>query len=110
MISLNYNERGDTTDDGKDFSYIYDALDRLVGITDQADQLVAEFRYNGLGHRIGPKPSSTPMDRRTMKGVYAACTTTRGNSSPSRYSGDQTAIPRSSSSSTPPEPTGHLWD
>jgi YD repeat-containing protein len=41
--------------DGKDYSNTYDAFGRLVEVNTRggSPQLVAEYRYNGLGYRIG---------------------------------------------------------
>jgi RHS repeat-associated protein len=44
---------GNMTDDGKAYKFVYDPLGRLRKILDRSDDsLVAEYRYNGLGHRI----------------------------------------------------------
>ena len=37
----------------KGYRYTFDAWDRLVTVKDTSNNLVAEYRYNGLGHRIG---------------------------------------------------------
>jgi RHS repeat-associated protein len=51
--TLSYDAAGDLTDDGEDYKYEYDAFYRLRKVRDQSDTLVAEYRYNGLGHMIG---------------------------------------------------------
>jgi RHS repeat-associated protein len=35
------------------YQYVYDAWNRLVTVKDSSANIVEEFRYNGLGHRIG---------------------------------------------------------
>ena len=49
-----YDHNGNLTDDDKDYVYEYDAWNRLTSIstTGGPPTLVAEYRYNGLGHRI----------------------------------------------------------
>ncbi len=46
---------GNLTDDGKSYKFIYDGFNRLVKVTDRAmtPRTRAEYRYNGLGWRIG---------------------------------------------------------
>ncbi len=53
--TLTYNAVGNLTDDGEHYKYEYDAFGRLrtVKTRDATPQLVAEYTYNGLGHRIG---------------------------------------------------------
>jgi RHS repeat-associated protein len=52
--TLSYDANGNMTDDGKDYTYVYDAFNRLRTIKNRANtNLLAEYRYNGLGHRIG---------------------------------------------------------
>jgi hypothetical protein len=52
--TLVYNTLGQMTDDGEHYEYLYDGFGRLRKITNRVtDALVAEYRYNGLGHRIG---------------------------------------------------------
>ena len=41
------------TDDGEDYKYEYDAFYRLRKVKSQSSVLLAEYRYNGLGHMIG---------------------------------------------------------
>ncbi|MBL8693187.1 MAG: hypothetical protein JNJ88_03745, partial [Planctomycetes bacterium] len=38
---------------GKDYKYEWDAFNRLVRVKNQSNVLVEEYRYNGLGFRIG---------------------------------------------------------
>jgi YD repeat-containing protein len=52
--SLTYDANGSMTDDGKDYTYVYDAFNRLRKVKNRSNtNLLAEYRYNGLGHRIG---------------------------------------------------------
>jgi len=52
--ALAYDAAGNLIDDGKDYEYVYDAFYRLREVRKTSNQaLVAEFRYNGLGYRIG---------------------------------------------------------
>jgi len=52
--TLAYDKTGNQTDDGKDYTYVYDAFGRLRQVKSRSDSsLVAEYRYNGLGFRIG---------------------------------------------------------
>ncbi len=56
--SVNYtqvhDDVGNLIDDGKDYEYLYDAFGRLIEVRRTDNQnLVAEYRYNGLNHRIG---------------------------------------------------------
>ena len=51
--TLSYDAAGCMTDDGESYKYVWDAFLRLREVKDQSDDLVAEHRYNGLGHRIG---------------------------------------------------------
>ncbi|MCK4873242.1 MAG: hypothetical protein KAS72_10995 [Phycisphaerales bacterium] len=50
--TLVYDAVGNLTDDGENYEYEYDAFGRIVEITDQSQNTVAEYAYNGLGHRI----------------------------------------------------------
>ncbi len=52
-VTLGYDDLGNLTDDGEDYKYIYDVWGRLRKVTDRSDNLVAEYTYNGLGHRTG---------------------------------------------------------
>jgi RHS repeat-associated protein len=53
--TLAHDAVGNMTDDGKDYTYKYDAFGRLTEVRSKAGgtPLVAEYRYNGLGYRIG---------------------------------------------------------
>jgi RHS repeat-associated protein len=50
--TLAYDGSGDLTDDGQSYKYEWDAFLRLRKIKNQSNQLVAEYRYNGVGYRI----------------------------------------------------------
>ncbi|MCP3996433.1 MAG: RHS repeat protein [bacterium] len=50
--TLSFDEAGNLTDDAEEYEYVYDAFYRLREVSDQSHDLVAEHRYNGLGHRI----------------------------------------------------------
>jgi RHS repeat-associated protein len=52
--TLAYDKSGNQTDDGKDYTYVYDGFGRLRQVKNRSDSsLVAEYRYNGLSFRIG---------------------------------------------------------
>ncbi len=52
--TLGYDKAGNQTDDGQHYTYVYDAFGRLRQVKNRSDSsLVAEYRYNGLGFRIG---------------------------------------------------------
>ncbi len=52
--TLAYDKAGNQTDDGQHFTYTYDAWGRLVEVKKKTGgTLVAKYRYNGLGFRIG---------------------------------------------------------
>ena len=52
--TLAYDLAGNMTDDGKDYKYVYDVWGRLRKVKQTGNSaLVAEYRYNGLNHRIG---------------------------------------------------------
>jgi hypothetical protein len=53
-FTLAYNLRGDLVDEGGDggYKYVWDAFGRLVAVYSQGDDLVSEYRYNGLNQRI----------------------------------------------------------
>jgi len=51
--TLSYDGAGNLTDDGEDYKYEYDAFYRLRKVRNQSSTLLAEYRYNGLGHMIG---------------------------------------------------------
>ncbi len=49
------------TDDAKDYKYVYDAWNRLRKVKKTGNSaLVAEYRYNGLNHRIGVHEDREP--------------------------------------------------
>ena len=51
--TLSYDEVGNLTDDGENYTYEWDAFGRLRKVKNRSTSaLVAEYRYNGLGHRI----------------------------------------------------------
>lgn len=50
--TIAYDAAGNLTDDGENYKYEYDAFYRLRFVKDQSGNVVAEYRYNGLGHRI----------------------------------------------------------
>jgi len=52
-FTLVYDAAGHLTDDNQNYKYVYDAWGRLKQIKNQSNNLVAEYRYNGLGYRIG---------------------------------------------------------
>jgi RHS repeat-associated protein len=51
--SLSYDPNGNLTDDAESYEYEYDAFNRLRKVKNQSSTLLAEYRYNGLGHMIG---------------------------------------------------------
>ena len=51
--TLAYDGVGNLTDDGENYTYEWDAFGRLRKVKNRSTSaLVAEYRYNGLGHRI----------------------------------------------------------
>lgn len=52
-FTLTHDAAGQLTDDGKSYKYKYDGFGRLKEVKNQSNALVAEYRYNGLGYRIG---------------------------------------------------------
>ncbi len=50
--TLAYDAAGNLTDDGEDYEYVYDAFNRLRKVRSQSSTVLAEYRYNGLGHMI----------------------------------------------------------
>jgi RHS repeat-associated protein len=49
-----YDAVGNMTDDGKQYTLVYDAFGRLRFIKDRSNSaVIEEFTYNGLNHRIG---------------------------------------------------------
>jgi RHS repeat-associated protein len=51
--TLAYDGNGSMTDDGQSYKYVWDAFGRLVTVNNQSNALVAEFRYNGYGYKLG---------------------------------------------------------
>ena len=51
-FTLVYDEDGNLIDDGEDYKYVYDPFGRLRKVKNQANTVVAEYRYNGLGFQI----------------------------------------------------------
>ncbi|MBX3322247.1 MAG: hypothetical protein KF757_04580 [Phycisphaeraceae bacterium] len=51
-IDLAHDPVGNLTNDGQHYKYVYDPFGRLRMVLDQSDDLVAEYRYNGLNQRI----------------------------------------------------------
>ncbi|MFO0835766.1 MAG: RHS repeat-associated core domain-containing protein [Phycisphaerales bacterium] len=63
-ITLTYDANGNLTDDGVNYKYEYDTLNRLRRVRDRNDSniltnLVAEYWYNGLGYRIAMRTDVT---------------------------------------------------
>ncbi|HEX2837179.1 MAG TPA: RHS repeat-associated core domain-containing protein, partial [Phycisphaerales bacterium] len=55
-LTAPYDAVGNMVDDGASYLYTYDVFGRLVLVTDRASptpNTIAEYRYNGLGYRIG---------------------------------------------------------
>jgi RHS repeat-associated protein len=50
--TLVYDAVGNLTDDGEEYKYVYDVFGRLRKIKTQSNDLVAEYKYNGLAHMI----------------------------------------------------------
>jgi hypothetical protein len=51
--TLDYDANGNLNDDGADYEYVYDAWNRLATVYERGTtNVVAEYRYNGLGQRI----------------------------------------------------------
>lgn len=48
-----YNAVGAMVDDMFTYKYTYDAFGRLVTVKNQSNALVSEYKYNGLGYKIG---------------------------------------------------------
>ncbi len=54
-----HNDRGDLTDDGEGYKFVYDVLGRLVEIRNRTtNDLLSEYKYNGLGYRTGERIDS----------------------------------------------------
>lgn len=52
--TLGYDKAGNQTDDGETYTYVYDPFGRLRQVKSRSTtDLIAEYRYNGLGFRIG---------------------------------------------------------
>ncbi len=50
---LKRDAAGKMTDDGRNYGYVWDGFGRQRQVKKTTDQaLVAEYRYNGLGHRV----------------------------------------------------------
>ncbi len=47
-----YDANGNLTDDGNEYKYEFDCFNRLRKVRDQSDNLLSEYRYNGLGYLI----------------------------------------------------------
>lgn len=50
--SFAFDEVGNLTDDGESYKYEWDVFGRTRFVRNQSDELVAEYRYNGLGFLI----------------------------------------------------------
>ncbi len=51
-----HNNRGDLSDDGEKYKFVYDVLGRLVEIRNRTtDDLLSEYKYNGFGYRSGER-------------------------------------------------------
>lgn len=58
-FTLTYNKRGDLTDDGENYTYVYDAFGRLKAVKNRSSgNTVTEYTYNGLNQRIGSRYDS----------------------------------------------------
>jgi RHS repeat-associated protein len=52
--TFTYDDNGNMTDDGQRYTYKWDAFGRLKEVRNRSNSaLVAEYKYNGLGYRIG---------------------------------------------------------
>ena len=51
-FTLSYDAVGNLTDGGESYKYVYDPFGRLRKVNNQSSALVAEYKYNGLGHMI----------------------------------------------------------
>lgn len=51
----NYDSNGNLVDDDDDYKYTYDPFGNVRFVRNQSDQLVAEYRYNGLGYMISAR-------------------------------------------------------
>ncbi len=50
--TLTHDAVGNLTDDGQSYKFVYDVWGRLRMIKNQSNNLVAEYRYNGLNQRL----------------------------------------------------------
>jgi RHS repeat-associated protein len=51
-----HNDRGDLTDDGENYKFVYDVLGRMVEIRNRiTNDLLSQYKYNGLGYRSGER-------------------------------------------------------
>ncbi len=59
-FKLGYDSLGNLTDDGEHYEYVYDPFARLRFVKRTDNQaVVAEYRYNGLGFRVGSQTDVT---------------------------------------------------
>ncbi|MEW6747136.1 MAG: RHS repeat-associated core domain-containing protein [Planctomycetota bacterium] len=59
--TLTYDAVGNLSDDGQNYTWEYDAFGRLRKVKNRSTAaLVAEYTYNGLGHRIGVHQDTEP--------------------------------------------------
>ncbi|MEM7305643.1 MAG: RHS repeat-associated core domain-containing protein [Planctomycetota bacterium] len=58
--TLVYDSNGNLTDDDEDYEYVYDPFGRLRKVNDQPSNLVAEYKYNGLGQMIAVHEDTEP--------------------------------------------------
>jgi RHS repeat-associated protein len=58
-VTPTYDAAGNLADDKRDWKYVYDAFYRLVTVKNQSDTVTAEFKYNGVGHRISARYNTT---------------------------------------------------
>ena len=66
--SPTYDAAGSMTDDARDYKYVYDAWNRLRKVEHTGNSaVVAEYRYNGLNHRIAVL-EDTNLDGSTSTG------------------------------------------
>ncbi len=59
-FTLVYDAVGNLTDDGESYEYVYDPFGRLRKVNNQSSALVAEYKYNGLGHMIAVHEDTEP--------------------------------------------------
>ena len=50
--TLTYDKVGNLTDDGDSFEFVWDAFGRLRKLKNQSGDVISEYKYNGLNHRI----------------------------------------------------------